>query len=97
MASNSSAPVPHNALPPPSASSSARSSRIAPHSHIKGLGLNSEGRAIADSAGFTGQVNAREVGFLCYQMSYVDVVKRLVVLSLTSSNHVDFLGVLYYL
>ncbi|KAF9267362.1 RuvB-like helicase 1 [Marasmius fiardii PR-910] len=58
--SSSSAPVAHNALPPPSASSAGRSSRIAPHSHIKGLGLNAEGRAAADSAGFIGQNNARE-------------------------------------
>ena len=60
-ATNSSAPVPHNALPPPSASSSARSSRIASHSHIKGLGLSPEGTAIESAAGFTGQTNAREV------------------------------------
>ncbi|TCD66217.1 RuvB ATP-dependent DNA helicase pontin [Steccherinum ochraceum] len=60
MASTSSAPVAHNALPPPSTASAARSSRIAPHSHIKGLGLNSEGRAVGDSAGFIEQTNARE-------------------------------------
>ncbi|KAJ8080494.1 RuvB ATP-dependent DNA helicase pontin [Marasmius tenuissimus] len=59
-ASSSSAPVAHNALPPPSAPSAGRSSRIAPHSHIKGLGLNGEGRALADSAGFIGQNIARE-------------------------------------
>ncbi|KAG7088343.1 RuvB ATP-dependent DNA helicase pontin [Marasmius oreades] len=58
--SSSSGPVAHNALPPPSTSSASRSSRIAPHSHIKGLGLNAEGRAAADSAGFIGQNNARE-------------------------------------
>ena len=56
-----STPVAHNALPPPSAASSARSSRIAPHSHIKGLGLNAEGIATAEAAGFVGQTNAREV------------------------------------
>ncbi|KIK68829.1 hypothetical protein GYMLUDRAFT_188078 [Collybiopsis luxurians FD-317 M1] len=56
---SSSAPVAHKAPLPPSSS---RSSRIAPHSHIKGLGLNSEGRAITDSpaGGFVGQENARE-------------------------------------
>ncbi|KAJ3901406.1 RuvB-like helicase 1 [Lentinula edodes] len=55
----SSAPVAHKAPLPPSSN---RSSRIAPHSHIKGLGLNSEGRAITDTAagGFVGQENARE-------------------------------------
>ncbi|KDQ28684.1 hypothetical protein PLEOSDRAFT_173292 [Pleurotus ostreatus PC15] len=59
-AAPSSAPVAHNALPPPTAPSAGRSSRIAPHSHIKGLGLTSEGFANADSAGFIGQTTARE-------------------------------------
>jgi RuvB-like protein 1 (pontin 52) len=58
---STSAPVAHNALPPPSATSNARSSRIAPHSHIKGLGLTSDGLAAPDGAGFIGQINAREV------------------------------------
>ncbi|THH00165.1 hypothetical protein EW145_g7129 [Phellinidium pouzarii] len=53
-------PVPHNALPPPSSSSAARSSRIASHSHIKGLGLTQEGLAAGDGAGFIGQTTARE-------------------------------------
>ncbi|KAH8105467.1 RuvB-like helicase 1 [Cristinia sonorae] len=60
MASTSSAPVAHNALPPPSTVSAARSSRIAPHSHIKGLGLSAEGYATGDAAGFIEQNNARE-------------------------------------
>nr|VWO97886.1 Type III effector HopAA1-2 [Ganoderma boninense] len=46
--------------PPPPTTSATRSSRIAPHSHIKGLGLNPEGIAIPDSAGFVGQSAARE-------------------------------------
>ena len=50
----------HNAPLPPSASA-ARSSRIAPHSHIKGLGLTPEGYAVVDGAGFIGQTTAREV------------------------------------
>ncbi|TFK65083.1 RuvB-like helicase 1 [Pluteus cervinus] len=51
----------HNApLPPPSVPSAGRSSRIAPHSHIKGLGLTPEGYALADTAGFVGQKVARE-------------------------------------
>ncbi|KAF7338531.1 DNA helicase [Mycena venus] len=54
-----SAPVPHNAVPPPVANST-RSSRIAPHSHIKGLGLTTDGSAPADGSGFIGQTNARE-------------------------------------
>ncbi|KAM6492050.1 RuvB-like helicase 1 [Amanita muscaria] len=56
---STSAPA-HNSMPPPSAPSAGRSSRIAPHSHIKGLGLTPEGLAITDSAGFIGQTNARE-------------------------------------
>ncbi|KAI0751977.1 RuvB-like helicase 1 [Irpex lacteus] len=59
-ASTSTAPVAHNALPPPSTASASRSSRIAPHSHIKGLGLSPEGYANVENAGFIGQVNARE-------------------------------------
>lgn len=51
----------HNAPLPPSTTSAGRSSRIAPHSHIKGLGLTSEGYAAVDGAGFIGQTNAREV------------------------------------
>ncbi|KAF6754087.1 RuvB-like helicase 1 [Ephemerocybe angulata] len=50
----------HNAPLPPSATSTARSSRIAPHSHIKGLGLDPEGFALLDTAGFVGQNQARE-------------------------------------
>ncbi|EJD00718.1 RuvB-like helicase 1 [Fomitiporia mediterranea MF3/22] len=49
----------HNALPSVS-SSSARASRIASHSHIKGLGLTNDGTAAGDAAGFIGQTNARE-------------------------------------
>ncbi|CED84831.1 -like helicase 1 [Phaffia rhodozyma] len=37
-----------------------RSSRIATHSHIKGLGLLEDGTAPSNSAGFIGQVQARE-------------------------------------
>jgi hypothetical protein len=58
---STSVPVAHNALPPPSGISAGRSSRIAPHSHIKGLGLTPEGFANNDGAGFVGQTNAREV------------------------------------
>lgn len=58
---SSSAPVAHNAVPPPPSAAASRSSRIAPHSHIKGLGLNMEGYANLDAAGFIGQTAAREV------------------------------------
>lgn len=51
----------HNAPLPPSSSSATRSSRIAPHSHIKGLGLTTEGYASQDTGGFVGQNQAREV------------------------------------
>jgi len=59
-AAASSAPA-HNAPLPPTTSAAARSSRIAPHSHIKGLGLNNEGYASSGAAGFIGQIDAREV------------------------------------
>ena len=68
---SSSTPVAHNALPPPSA---VRASRIASHSHIKGLGLSAEGLALADAAGFVGQLNAREV-------------RRPLLLDLSSNSH----------
>ncbi|KAF7784081.1 hypothetical protein Agabi119p4_246 [Agaricus bisporus var. burnettii] len=58
-ASASAAPA-HNAPLPPTTSAAARSSRIAPHSHIKGLGLNNEGLASSGAAGFVGQTEARE-------------------------------------
>lgn len=58
-----SATVAHNALPPKSVSTAGRSSRIAPHSHIKNLGLTVEGLANVDGAGFVGQTTAREVIF----------------------------------
>jgi RuvB-like protein 1 (pontin 52) len=39
----------------------AHESRIAPHSHIKGLGLKDDGYAEKIAAGFVGQESAREV------------------------------------
>lgn len=41
--------------------SNARESRTAAHSHIKGLGLSSDGRATPAAGGFIGQAAAREV------------------------------------
>ncbi|KIJ26942.1 hypothetical protein M422DRAFT_236317 [Sphaerobolus stellatus SS14] len=58
MKASTSSTVPVNAVPP--AAGQIRSSRIAPHSHIKGLGLNAEGYAAGDAAGFIGQEAARE-------------------------------------
>ncbi|EJD40003.1 TIP49-domain-containing protein [Auricularia subglabra TFB-10046 SS5] len=55
-AGSSSGAVPANAVP----ASSARTPRIVPHSHIKGLGLNTEGYALPSPAGFVGQTTARE-------------------------------------
>ncbi|KAF9782080.1 RuvB-like helicase 1 [Thelephora terrestris] len=52
--------IAHNALPPPPPKTVARSSRISVHSHIKALGLNQDGYATSDAAGFIGQTNARE-------------------------------------
>jgi RuvB-like protein 1 len=45
----------------PAGSSTRSTARIAPHSHIKGLGLNAEGIAATDASGFVGQESAREV------------------------------------
>lgn len=39
-----------------------RENRTAAHTHIKGLGLRSDGYAETAGAGFIGQVAAREVG-----------------------------------
>ncbi|KIY66756.1 RuvB-like helicase 1 [Cylindrobasidium torrendii FP15055 ss-10] len=57
---SSSGPVKHNAVPPTLAGASNKSSRVAPHSHIKGLGLHPDGLAMIDGAGFIGQTVARE-------------------------------------
>ena len=61
-ASTSSSTVAVNAVPP-AAAGPVRSSRIAPHSHIKGLGLTPEGYVAGDAAGFVGQESAREVWY----------------------------------
>jgi hypothetical protein len=54
--------MPPTAVPSTSATHLAsRSSRIAPHSHIRGLGLRPEGVADNEAAGFVGQNAAREV------------------------------------
>jgi RuvB-like protein 1 (pontin 52) len=38
-----------------------RENRTAAHTHIRGLGLNTQGIAEKQAAGFVGQVGAREV------------------------------------
>ncbi|EKM60207.1 uncharacterized protein PHACADRAFT_167633 [Phanerochaete carnosa HHB-10118-sp] len=55
-----STPIAHNALPLPSSTPVGQSLWIAPHSHIKSLGLHPEGFANVDGAEFVWQVNARE-------------------------------------
>ena len=56
--SSSSGPATIIVQPPPP--SGTRESRIASHSHIKGLGLADDGSAMAVSQGFVGQRMARE-------------------------------------
>lgn len=43
--------------------STTKSQRISAHSHVKGLGLDSEQRAIRNAGGLVGQEQAREVGY----------------------------------
>lgn len=43
-----------------------RDNRTAAHTHIKGLGLKSDGRAEKSQAGFVGQGSAREVSAICH-------------------------------
>lgn len=44
--------------------STTKSQRISAHSHVKGLGLDGEQRAIRNACGLVGQEQAREVGVL---------------------------------
>jgi len=41
--------------------STTKAARVAVHTHIKGLGLNEQGRALPLAAGLVGQEKAREV------------------------------------
>jgi RuvB-like protein 1 (pontin 52) len=43
-----------------------RENRTAAHTHIRGLGLNTQGIAEKQAAGFVGQVGAREVSSWCF-------------------------------
>ena len=55
-----------------------RENRTAAHTHIKGLGLRSDGYADIQNGGFVGQLAAREVnlGLLCSQiMSATNIVE----------------------
>lgn len=46
-----------------------RENRTAAHTHIRGLGLNTQGVAEKVAAGFVGQTAAREVGFRICRMN----------------------------
>lgn len=48
--------------------STAKSSRVSPHTHIKGLGLTPDGDALPMAAGFVGQDQAREACGLVVEM-----------------------------
>jgi RuvB-like protein 1 (pontin 52) len=48
--------------------STTKSQRISAHSHVKGLGLDAEQRAIRIAGGLVGQEQAREVGYFCLQV-----------------------------
>lgn len=50
--------------------------RTAAHSHIKGLGLSSDGRATPSAGGFVGQAAAREVHWTCILSYGKDTNKR---------------------
>jgi len=52
--------------------STTKSQRISAHSHVKGLGLDAEQRAIRNAGGLVGQEQAREVCsvFFFYLMLY---------------------------
>jgi hypothetical protein len=62
--------------------SNTREGRTAAHSHIKGLGLSSDGRATPAAGGFIGQAAAREV-----QSAPVSFTSLVV---LTRQRHVDW-------
>ena len=50
--------------------STTKTQRIAAHSHIKGLGLDETGEALAMGSGLVGQETAREVGVLNLYFSF---------------------------
>ena len=52
-----------------------RENRTAAHTHIKGLGLKSDGSAETTAAGFVGQVAAREV-CQSYNTSLINVEEQ---------------------
>ena len=51
--------------------STTKSQRISAHSHVKGLGLDDEQRAIRNAGGLVGQEQAREVSFIFFYPIYL--------------------------
>jgi RuvB-like protein 1 (pontin 52) len=51
--------------------STTKVARIAAHTHIKGLGLDDQGRATPFGAGLVGQEKAREVSLHTYLYYYI--------------------------
>ncbi len=62
--------------------STIKSQRISAHSHVKGLGLDSEQRAIRNAGGLVGQEQAREVCSFCFVFNAILVFHRQLVLLL---------------
>jgi len=48
--------------------STTKKARVATHTHIKGLGLNEKGAAVAQAAGWVGQESAREASGVVVDM-----------------------------
>ncbi|EGR33865.1 hypothetical protein IMG5_034130 [Ichthyophthirius multifiliis] len=62
--------------------STTKTQRIASHSHVKGLGLNEEGTAVAVASGMVGQENAREAaGIICDLIKTKKMAGRAVLLA----------------
>lgn len=53
--------------------STTKSQRISAHSHVKGLGLDAEQRAIRNAGGLVGQEQAREVCSLFYMLLFFGI------------------------
>ncbi len=62
-------PAASNAVPGASFPSQQHSSRVAPHSHIQGLGLDINGYVSTNAGGFVGQDMAREVSLSLVYLS----------------------------
>ena len=66
------------AIPAASASASAQTNKkVATHSHIRGLGLKEDGAAEPISAGFVGQLKAREVRSSAFLIHFISFLFRL--------------------